>query len=116
MEKFFVDNWPLLAVVAWLAYKWWNTRRVSAMLPELKHKGAVLLDVRTAAEYAANSAPDSLNIPLQELGSRLAEIPRGVPVVVACASGSRSGMARLLLRKNGYAPVYNIGNWRQFLK
>ena len=67
MEKFFVDNWPLLAVVAWLAYKWWNTRRVSAMLPDLKHKGAVLLDVRTAAEYAANSAPDSLNIPLQEL-------------------------------------------------
>jgi phage shock protein E len=45
------------------------------------------------------------------LGSRLNEIPKDKPVVVCCASGSRSGMAKLLLLKNGYRNVHNIGNW-----
>lgn len=120
MEKLLADYlaqyWPLLALATWFAYKWWNARRVSNMLPGLRQKGAVLLDVRTVAEFGADSAPGTLNIPLQELGARLSEIPRNVPVVVGCASGTRSGMARLLLRKNGYTPVYNIGNWRHFLK
>ena len=116
MSKFLTEYWPLLALMAWFGYKWWNARRVSAMLPGLKAQGAVLVDVRSMAEYAAGNAPGTVNIPLQELGARLSEIPRGVPVVVACASGSRSGMARLMLRKNGYSPVYNIGSWRNFLR
>jgi rhodanese-related sulfurtransferase len=37
-------------------------------------------------------------------------------VVVGCASGTRSGMAKLLLKKKGFAPVYNIGSWPNFLK
>ena len=115
MGKFFADYWPLLAMAAWFGYKWWNARRVSAMLPSLKEQGAVLVDVRTMAEFASDSAPGTLNIPLQELGARLSEIPRGKPVVVGCASGSRSAMARLMLRRSGYTPVYNIGNWRNFL-
>lgn len=110
------NNWPLIALVLWLGYKWWRTRRVLAMLPALRQAGAVMLDVRTLAEFAAANAPGTLNVPLQELGARLQEIPRGVPVVVGCASGTRSGMARLMLRRNGYAPVYNIGAWRNFLK
>ncbi len=116
MGKFLTEYWPLLALMAWFGYKWWSARRVSAMLPGLKAQGAVLVDVRSMAEYAAGNAPGTVNIPLQELGARLSEIPRGVPVVVGCASGSRSGMARLMLRKNGYSPVYNIGSWRNFLR
>jgi rhodanese-related sulfurtransferase len=46
----------------------------------------------------------------------MGEIAKGVPVVVGCASGSRSGMAGMMLRKHGYAPVHNIGSWRNFLK
>jgi rhodanese-related sulfurtransferase len=46
----------------------------------------------------------------------MSEIAAGVPVVVGCASGTRSGMARMMLRKQGYAQVYNIGSWRNFLK
>ena len=37
------------------------------------------------------------------------------PVVVGCASGSRSGMAKLVLKKNGYTKVHNIGAWRNFM-
>ena len=38
------------------------------------------------------------------------------PVVVGCASGTRSAMARMLLKKNGHTEVYNIGTWRNFMK
>ena len=106
--------WPLLALALWYGYKWWRSRRVGAMLPQLRQQGATLVDVHSAAEFASGHAPGTLNIPLPELGSRQADIPRSAPVVVACASGSRSGMARLLLKKSGYADVYNAGNWRNF--
>lgn len=112
---FLRDNWPLLLLAAWFGHKWWRARRVKALLPTLKQQGALLLDVRSAAEFAAASAPGTVNIPLGELSSRLAEVPQSAPVVVGCASGTRSGMARMLLRKNGYAQVYNIGAWKQFL-
>jgi rhodanese-related sulfurtransferase len=104
-----------MALALWFGYKWWNSRRVVAMLPELRKSGATLVDVRSAAEYANAHAPGTLNIPLSELGSRLGEIPRTVPVVLCCASGSRSGMAKMVLRKNGYPNVYNIGTWRKLL-
>lgn len=107
--------WPLLALALWFGYKWWSARRVIAMLPALKSSGATLVDVRSAAEFASGSAPGTINIPLPELGSRLGEIPQSIPVVLCCASGTRSGMARLMLKKNGYKAVFNIGKWRNFL-
>ena len=104
-----------MALVLWFGYKWWNSKRVVALLPKLKSEGAVLVDVRSAAEFASGNAPGTINIPLPELGSRLAEIPKTSPVVVCCASGTRSGMAKMLLRKNGYSNVHNIGTWTKFL-
>lgn len=76
----------------------------------------MLIDVRSAAEFANGNAPGTINIPLQQLGSRLNEIPKNSPVVLCCASGTRSGMAKLLLKKNGYQQVLNIGVWANFLK
>ena len=115
LQVFIEQYWPMLALVAWFGYKWWNSRRVLAMLPDLKKEGALLVDVRSAAEFAGASAPGTVNIPLQELGSRLAEIPKSAPVVLCCASGPRSGMAKMVLKKNGYQRVYNIGTWSKLL-
>jgi rhodanese-related sulfurtransferase len=115
METTLREYWPVLALAAWFGYKWWRSRQVKQLLPSLKARGAVLVDVRSAAEFAVASAPGTVNIPLQELSARMAEIQQGVPVVVGCASGSRSGMARMMLRRKGHAPVYNIGGWRNFL-
>jgi phage shock protein E len=111
----FKQYWPFMALMLWFAYKRWSSSRVVAMLPELRKNGALLIDVRSAAEFAGANAPGTINIPLQELGSRLAEIPKSAPVVVGCASGTRSGMAKLLLKKNGYQTVHNIGAWSKFL-
>ena len=113
--KFVQDYWPMIALGLWLAYKWWNTHRVKGMLPKLKAEGATLIDVRSLAEFTSGNAPGSVNIPLHELGHRLHEISRQAPVVVGCASGTRSGMAKMLLKKHGFKQVYNVGAWRHFM-
>ena len=111
----FAKYWPVMALVLWFGYKWWNARRVLAMLPELKKNGALLVDVRSAGEFASGNAPGTINIPLSELGSRLGEIPKSSPVVLCCASGTRSGMAKLMLKTKGYRNVHNIGTWSKLL-
>lgn len=110
------EYWPILILSAWFGMKWLRSRRVMQKLPELKNKGAIMVDVRSPAEFASGNAPGTLNIPLQEIGQRLKEIPSSVPVIVGCASGTRSGMAAMILKKNGYKEVYNIGSWTNFLK
>lgn len=111
LQSFWSQYWPLVLIVAWFVYKIWAARRVRAKLPELRRSGAVLVDVRSAQEFASAHAPGTINIPLPELSVRRDEIPKNVPVVLCCASGSRSGMARMLLRWHGFKLVYNIGAW-----
>lgn len=113
--EIFNNYWPIVIISIWFLYKWWNSKKIIAMLPELKRQGALYVDVRSQSEFDAANAPGTINIPLQELNNRLNEIPKKVPVVVCCASGTRSGMAKMLLKKNGFQKVYNIGAWTKFL-
>lgn len=113
--EIFEKYWPFMALVAWFGYKWWNARRVVAMLPDLRQRGAMFVDVRSAAEFAAANAPGTINIPLPDLGSRLGDIPKSAPVVLCCASGTRSGMAKMMLKKNGYTDVHNVGTWNKLI-
>ncbi len=115
LPTIFQQYWPFLILILWISYKRWNSQRVIAMLPELKRNGALLVDVRSAGEFANGNAPGTINIPLTQLSRRLGEIPTSCPVVLCCASGTRSGMAKLLLMKNGYKNVHNIGTWNKFL-
>ncbi|MGC3998617.1 MAG: rhodanese-like domain-containing protein [Anaeromyxobacter sp.] len=71
--------------------------------------GALILDVRTPGEFAGGAYPGAKNIPVQELGARLSEVPKGKPIVVYCASGMRSASAAALLQRSGYADVVNAG-------
>ncbi|MGE3608342.1 MAG: rhodanese-like domain-containing protein [Bacteriovoracaceae bacterium] len=112
--EFFKTNWPLLLLACWFIYKWWLSRRIKKLLPELKAKGSILLDVRSEAEYNSAHAQGTINIPLNQLSGRLNELPKDKPIVVACASGTRSGMAKIMLKKNGYSEIYNLGSWANF--
>ena len=47
--------------------------------------------------------------------SVFSNLGQNAPVVVCCASGTRSGMARMLLKNNGYAQVFNVGKWSNLL-
>lgn len=61
----------------------------------------LLLDVREADEFAAWAIPGARNVPLSQLESQLASVPRTTPVVVVCASGARSSRATALLQAAG---------------
>ena len=72
---------------------------------------AVFLDIRDEGEYRAGHIPEAVHIPLKQLPERIAELERhrGRPVIAYCRSGSRSGAAGGILRKNGFQTVYNLG-------
>lgn len=62
--------------------------------------GAALVDVRTAGEFAVGAIPGAVNIPVDELRERLAELPDG-PLVVHCQVGLRGHVAARLLAQHG---------------
>jgi len=66
-----------------------------------------LLDVRGRSEYAAGHIPNSINIPLGELQSRLNEVPQG-EIVVHCQGGTRSIIAASILQRAGRSDVANM--------
>ena len=68
-----------------------------------------LVDVRTADEFALGRISDSaLNVPVDELRERLAEIPSDKPVYVYCGVGLRGYLASNILKENGYSDVRNL--------
>jgi rhodanese-related sulfurtransferase len=72
--------------------------------------GARLLDVRSPEEYANGHLPGAVNIPVQELDRRMAEVgPPDSEVVLYCRSGSRSARATEMLRRHGFSKVHNLG-------
>lgn len=75
-------------------------------------RGASVIDVRSPGEFGSGAFPGAVNIPLQALGARLSDVPRGRPVVVYCASGMRSAAAARILRRAGY-DVVNGGGLRE---
>ena len=68
----------------------------------------VLIDVRTPMEYAAGALPGAINIPLDSMRDRLADIPKNRPVVVYCGVGLRGYLASNILRLNGFDDVRNL--------
>jgi rhodanese-related sulfurtransferase len=71
--------------------------------------GAFLLDVRTADEWAAGHAPDSVWIPMDEVAGRRDEVPQGREIVVICRSGARSARVTAELLAAGHDAVNVVG-------
>lgn len=71
-------------------------------------KEALIVDVRTREEFALGSIPGSVNIPVDELRSRLPELPLDKDIVVTCAVGLRGYVAYRILVQNGYERVRNL--------
>jgi rhodanese-related sulfurtransferase len=75
-----------------------------------------LLDVRAARESTQNRIEGSVNIPLNQLAARIAEVPRGRRIVVYCAGGYRSSIAASLLKHHGFTNVADLaGGMRAWL-
>jgi hydroxyacylglutathione hydrolase len=67
-----------------------------------------VLDVRTPKEWQAGHIEGSVNIPLGELASRLADVPRDARVAVMCEAGYRSSLASSLLAREGIESIVNV--------
>lgn len=75
---------------------------VPALQKMLETEGSVVLvDVRTAEEYAAGHIPGAINIPHDQMAARAGSLPAGKPVVLYCKSGRRAGLAAEVLEKAG---------------
>ena len=71
-------------------------------LAEAVRDGAAIVDVREPGEYVTGHVPGAVLIPMGQLPGRTAELSRGAPVYVVCASGNRSATMTGFLRNAGF--------------
>lgn len=80
-------------------------------------QGAMIIDVRTAAEFDQGKVPGSINIPLDRIPVNTKRIlSMNKPVIFCCNSGSRSAQAVHLMKQAGLKEAYNGGNWMSLVK
>ena len=106
------------AMLAWTGFS--RARRVTpAQATQLiNQRGAVVVDVRSADEFATGHLTGALNLP----GAALDTVPaalqdKAVPVIAVCQSGARSARGCAALQRAGYTEVYNLDGgieaWQQ---
>lgn len=78
-------------------------------------QGALLIDVRTVAEFNAKHLTNAVNLPLNELKAGLsARVPdKSRVLLLHCRSGQRSRIATGELRALGYTNAFNLGSYQQ---
>ena len=104
-----MKHWSLAAVATGLLAASMAMAAPPPVTPQQVHElqvkkdpSLLVIDVRSAEEYAAGHVPGAVNIPHDQVPSRLAEIPKDKEVVLYCRSGRRSGLAAETLEANGY--------------
>ena len=77
---------------------------------KINRENAVVIDVRTPAEFVTGHVPESINIPRDKLKERLGEIERfkGRPIILNCASGVRASGACGELKRLGFDNVFQL--------
>jgi phage shock protein E len=75
--------------------------------------GALVIDVRTAGEFSSGHLDRAINIPLDEIATA---VPARVKdkqqvLLLHCASGMRSGLAKSKLQGMGYTNAFNLGSF-----
>jgi rhodanese-related sulfurtransferase len=77
----------------------------------INREKAVVVDVCEPAEFAAGHVGGAKNIPLAELEAKLPGLVKnkGLPLILVCASGARSGRAVAIAKKLGYEQAQSLG-------
>lgn len=102
-----------------LVYAGYRTYRYATMtkgLDKLIERGAVILDVRTAQEYASGHIEGSVNISLGSIRERYTELDTAKTYITVCSHGLRSVKVQQLLQERGFKHVYNGGAWADLEK
>lgn len=85
----------------------------SAAIVALQSPESVLIDVRSADEFAAGALPGAEQIDYEQIASRISAIApdKDTPIILYCRSGRRSGIAEETLRAMGYSNLINAGGY-----
>lgn len=84
-------------------------------IPSIDKTKAMIIDSRTKEEYDFGHIEGAINIPVDEIRSRLNEMPRDKKIIVYCAVGLRGYIASRILMQHGYTDVYNLsGGYRTY--
>jgi hydroxyacylglutathione hydrolase len=89
----------------------WPTERVTAQMAADELAGAdppLVLDIRNPREWETKHIARSLNIPLNHLQERIAELPRDRRIAVHCAGGYRSSIAASILHHHGITNLIEL--------
>ena len=106
---------PAILLVGFLVFRHLKFRRIKNQIPALTQNGAVIIDVRSAAEFESGANPRSVNIPLDRISSAPLPYSKDDALILCCASGTRSGIAVGILKSKGFKTVLNAGPWTNTL-
>lgn len=83
---------------------------VPAFRQAMARPGTVVLDVRTAQEYAEGHLPGAVlaDVNAPDFGTKLAALDRSRPYAVYCRSGNRSQAAVEVMREAGFIQVVDL--------
>ncbi|MFZ1484086.1 MAG: rhodanese-like domain-containing protein [Candidatus Saccharimonadales bacterium] len=105
----------VLGLVGWALFGQNNTETepkltFASIETEVNNGDALLVDVRTAAEFAEGYYPPAKNVSLQAIeANNYPSADKAAKIYVYCNSGNRSGQATTLLKKAGYTNVVDLG-------
>ncbi len=82
---------------------------------ELIAQGALIIDVRTEAEFKNNHVKGAVNMPLQTINAHIGKLKQNQILITCCASGMRSHAAKNILVSKGFKNVHNGGSWTKLI-
>jgi glyoxylase-like metal-dependent hydrolase (beta-lactamase superfamily II)/rhodanese-related sulfurtransferase len=92
-------------------------RMTANQLNEVFNQHPLIIDVRKKSEFDAEHVVGALNVPLNQLSQRFAEIPSEEHFIVHCAGGYRSMIASSILKSRGYHTFTDVeGGMAEILK
>lgn len=103
-------------LVLYIGYRTYRFAMLSEGLEEKIANGAIILDVRTAKEYATGHIDGSINISLGTIREKYTELDTGKTYITCCSHGLRSVKVVSLLKERGFKNVFNGGAWTDLEK
>jgi rhodanese-related sulfurtransferase len=87
----------------------------STSVADLLREGALVIDVRSPAEFASEHLPEATNLPLDLFAVLLPQhvADRDKNLLLHCHAGMRSASAKTIAEKLGYTNVINLGSYGQ---
>jgi phage shock protein E len=110
-------NWTTTLIIAAIVVVIFMMKKAGQISPKdaLAHlkSGALVIDVRSPGEFSSGHLPAAINIPLDEIETAVPKRmkDKNQVLLLHCASGMRSGMAKSKLKCLGYANAFNLGSY-----